>query len=224
MKNLPHSLYSLPPVSRLSVFCVFSLFVLKLHGQGTVAFQNIGVPAAVTNRLTGERAEVGTTFSVGLYFAPDGIIEESQFVQLGRAVNIGVFGGMMLPEFAGYFIGGTRIAPIPPASYAMFQVRAWETSFGSTYEEAVGNADPQNGRLALVGESGIMRALTGSPSLPGPVPPTPLAAGPPWVVAVVGAPLRDGFVLEVVPEPKSALLLLLGLPVLIFLRRRHGRR
>jgi hypothetical protein len=106
----------------------------------------------------------------------------------------------------------------------MFQVRAWETSFGATYEEAAGNTTSQNGSLALVGKSGIMRVDTGNPTIPEVIPPTPLAAEPPWVVAVVGAPLRDGFVLAVVPEPKSALLLLLGLPVLIFLRRRHRSR
>jgi hypothetical protein len=43
------------------------------------------------------------------------------------------------------------------------------------------------------------------------------------VVAVVGAPLRDGFILTVVPEPTAALLLLLGLPALLFLGCRSRR-
>jgi hypothetical protein len=99
----------------------------------------------------------------------------------------------------------------------MFQVRVWETSFGPTYEQAVANAAPQNGRLALAGESGIMRVGTGNPTLTEPTPPATLVGWP----AVAGSPLRDGFVLNVVPEPDSLLILLLALPLLVFGNRRH---
>jgi hypothetical protein len=210
---------------KIFVLCTLCLCEIRLWGQGTVYFSNQLIPPGIVNSLTGERAEAGTTFSVALYFASDGMIDESEFLQLGPSVNIGVFGGMVHPEAAGYFFGGIRTAPVFPSTFGMFQVRAWETSFGSTFEEAVGNPNPQSGRLALVGQSGIMRVLMGNSTIPEPIPPTSLVSADPFkVMAVVGAPLRDGFVLTVVPEPSAALLLLFGLPLLIFLQRGHRRR
>ena len=101
----------------------------------------------------------------------------------------------------------------------MFQVRAWETRFGSSYEEALANSNPQNGRLALAGESGILRVWTSYPFADPPIPAAQLVGWP----AVVGAPLGDGFVLNVVPEPGLKLLMLLALPVLLFQRLRPKR-
>jgi hypothetical protein len=155
-------------------------------------------------------AEVGTTFSVALYFAQDGIIDPAQLVQVGPAIHINVS--------PGYFYGGEYTAPVVPAGgFGMFQVRVWETSFGATYEQAIANGLPQSGRLALVGESGIMRVGTGNPLADPPIPPSAL-----WIFpAVVGAPLKDGFVLNVVPEPGSFLILLLALPLLAVGHRRR---
>src|SRR6266446_3360799 len=100
--------------------------------QGTVVFSNGGAPGPIMNGLTGLRAEVGTTFSVGLYFAQDGVTDAAQLVQIGSAIHIN-----FLP---GYFYGGEYTEPVVPAGgYGMFQVRVWETSFGSTYEQAVAN-------------------------------------------------------------------------------------
>src|SRR5713101_4963243 len=103
----------------------------------------------------------------------------------------------------------------------MFEVRAWETSFGSTIEEAVANPNPQGGRLALAGESGIMSVLTGDPTLAEPTPPTSLVQDDARVVPVVGPGLRDGFVLDVVPEPSPLVLSLLFCS--LFLLVRHGQ-
>src|SRR5216684_7916685 len=180
----------------------------RCSSQGTVVFSNFGAPGAITNALTAQRAEVGTTFSVALYFAQDGVSDQGQLVQIGSAIHINVARGI--------FSGGTYTAPtLEPGGFGMFQVRVWETSFGPTFEQAVANAAPQSGRLALAGESGILRVHTGDPTgLPSP--PACLACAP----AVVGAPLSDGFLLNVVPEPGATLLLLLGLP---FVLLRRGR-
>ncbi len=186
-------------------------FPNRCSSQGTVIFSNIGAPGAIANGLTGQRAEVGTTFSVALYFAQDGIIDQGQFVQIGSSIHINIA--------AGYFYGGTYTAPtLWPGGFGMFQVRVWETSFGSTYEQTVANAIPQNGRLALAGESGILRVDTGDPTIPDMAVPSPLVGFP----AVVGARLDDGFVLNVVPEPSAAFLLLLGLPLVLLRRGRSS--
>jgi hypothetical protein len=180
------------------------------RGQGTVYFTNAGAPGAVRNGLTGQGAEAGTTFSVTLYFAQDGIIDAAQLLQIGPAIHMN--------GSPGYFGGGIYTAPtLTPGGYGMFQVRVWETSFGSTFEQAVANTTPQNGRLALAGESGILRVWTSYPFADPPLPPAPLVGWP----AVVGSPLSDGFVLNVVPEPGSFLILLFALPLLALGHRRR---
>src|SRR5260370_957214 len=151
----------------LAVAFIFSNLVLpnRSSSQGTLNFSNYGAPGAITNGLTGLPAEVGTTFSVALYFAQDGISDAAQLVQIGPAVH--------LRFWAGYFDGGTyRVPTLPAGGFGMFQVRVWETAFGSTYEQAVASSTPQNGRLGLAGESGILRGPTGNPTLTEPTPPT----------------------------------------------------
>ena len=200
----------------LTTVCVLLSFGLptRCSSQGTVIFSNFGAPGAVTDGLSGLPAEVGTTFSVGLYFAQDGITDPSQFLQIGPAIHI-----MFSP---GYFYGGTYTAPTSqPGGFGMFQVRVWETSFGSTYEQAAANPAPQNGRLALAGESGMLRVNTGDPTIPDPQAASPLV-GTTYVLSAVGARLDDGFVLNVVPEPSAAFLLLLGLPLVLLRRGRSS--
>ena len=222
MKNPLHFLFPFGSASKLLAFCASCLAGLTVFGQGTVLFSNLGAPGYVINSLTGQRAESGTTFTVALYFAPNGVTDESKFTQVGDSVNMGVDGGVPHSQLAGRFIGGTVTAPIwPPGGFGMFQVRAWETMFGPTYEHAVANTNPQNGRLALAGESGIMRVDTGDPTLPEPGLPTALALPSDQVAAVVGAPLSDGFLLTVVPEPGSILLLVFGLPPIVLLSFRR---
>ena len=74
----------------------------------------------------------------------------------------------------------------------MFQIRVWESVFGSTYEEALA-APPQNDRLALTGRSNLLRVVAACDCFPFP-PPTPIdQAG------------SQGF--YVVPEPSVGLLI-----------------
>jgi hypothetical protein len=201
--------------SKVTLFLSLSLYCRDVLCQGTVTLSNIGAAGGITNSLTGQRAEAGTTFSVALYFAPDGITDESQFVQLGASTSIIMFRGE-----TGLFDGGIRTAPIqPPGSWAMFLVRAWETSYGTTYETAVGNRLLQNGRLALAGQSGIMRVNTGDPTIPEPDLPASLVGTD--SIGVVGVPLRNGFVLSVVPEPSTWTLLAIGGVSLVWAMRRQ---
>src|SRR5262245_13663863 len=111
--------------------------------QGTVGFAN-GSSSRVYNALTGTAA--GNNIRVALYYAEDGVTNESAFVQIGLSV----------PLTSGVIIGGTRTVPTPvPGGWAMIQIRAFEAAYGATYEEAIA-APPQNGRFALRGSSNIL--------------------------------------------------------------------
>jgi len=144
---------------------LLSLAVIALVPQlraadGLVLFAN-NSPTAVTNSLTGTNVPSGNTFHVALYVAPDGTTNDWMFTYVaGSETNF---------LFPGRFNRGGISTPIPAGTYGMFQVRVWETAYGSTYEQAVG-APLMNGRLALVVKSVIMRVL------PTEFVPTPLTA------------------------------------------------
>jgi len=131
---------------------------LSLYGQGWVSLANSsssGVSNCFDYRCPCQPVPLGTTFTVGLYYAPDGETEPSILLRSTTRIY----------PIAGRFLGGTRTTPAstPPGEYAMFQVKVWETRFGSTYEEAY-SAPPQGGRLSLLGVSNLMRVRTGTSS------------------------------------------------------------
>jgi hypothetical protein len=168
----------------LLALMLLTLGICVGNAQGIVAFANSSAEPVVDYR-TGQPVVTGNTFLAGLYFAQDGITDESQFVQVGPAADFWQ---------PGVFNGGGRTAPTTvPGGYGMFQVRAWESAFGSSYEEAA-SAPPQGGRLALIGKSGIFRADTS-----GSIPPTK----PPTTIIAQGF---RGFHVTPVPEPATALL------------------
>ena len=174
---------------------------VSLRAQGTVNFANDDRPAhLVTNFCTLQPVVAGTTFMAALYFAPDGTLDESQFQQLGPSTGF---------VFPGIFSGGTRTAPVTPiGAPGLFQVKVWETAFGSTYEEALA-APPQNGRIALLGKSTILRVDTADPL--GTPQPSPLLPGLQGIY--VGTPEAC------VPEPSTIVLSLLGPACGLILRR-----
>jgi hypothetical protein len=143
----------------VAVAAVGVLSGLSLQGQGWVSLAN-SASSGVSNCYglgyppvyACEPLPLGTRFSVGLYYAPDG---EQPYLLLRPTTSI-----YPLP---GRFIGGTRTTPAstPPGAYAMFQVKIWETAFGTTFEEAL-NAPPQGGSMSRLGISKLMRVRTGA--------------------------------------------------------------
>ena len=173
----------------------------QTHGQGTVNFSNIGIGADVVDQTTGTNAIAGTTFSVALYCAPDGVMpNDSEMTHVGAAGFI--VGTVGTPS--GLYSAGTRTAPLqPPGAFGWFQVRAWETIFGTTYEEALlANVNVSLGRRALAGVSSIVRIDTSDPT-----------QGPPEFPASIKG--ISGIVLTVVPEPSLVSLALLGTGVIL---------
>lgn len=171
-----------------------------LWAQGTVYFA-VGPNAGVRDGFTGQPVPPGNSFLAALYYAPDGVMDDSQFVQLGNAIGFGS---------SGAYNGGIRTTPanIPPGGFAMLQVRAWESAYGTTYEEAVA-APEQNGRGALTGKSIIIRYDTCPP-------PT---ASPICDPSSLEAQGMRSFVVTI-PEPSPAVILAAGLVLAVCVARK----
>ena len=103
---------------------------------------------------------------------------------------------------AGYFDAAGLVIPTDfCGAAAWLQVRAWDTRLGNSYEEVVASG------LGGYGESDMIRLVGGNP-----------CENPTTPAQLVG--LESFSLRAVVPEPSAALLLLLGLPVLMW---RHYR-
>ena len=167
----------------LSIAAAVLISIAPSHAQGTIVFAN--------NRSTaiylpgGQPVPSGPAFSAELMYAHDGT-PDGAFDLVASRLGATTFNNVVFP---GVFYGGVPTAPTPiPGGYGLFQVRVWETEFGSSYAEAV-TASPIDGRYALVGTSPILRIDTGDPTNP-PSEPTQL----------VGSGFQ-GFTLTAVPEP-----------------------
>ena len=180
---------------------VFGLVLqsLNVFGQGTVNFSNLGANdnQKVYVQYPGGNQTLtpaGTTYSLALYWAPDGTTDEVAFAMVGAPTAI--IGASGTPS--GLFNGGTRNVPITAAGgFAMLQVRAWETAFGNSYEQAAASG------LSGLGKSTIFRVDTDTTS-PG------------------ANILNQGFTsfAIVVPEPATYTWGLMGIALFFFLRRR----
>jgi hypothetical protein len=184
-------------MKKLVIMAAAVFATVNIFAQGTVNFSNIGISAPVFNTKTGANAISGTSFTVALYFAPstgaagEAPPDDSTMVQLGASASL---------VAAGTYNAGTRTADIaPPGFFGWFQVRAWETSFGS-YDSAAN-------QLGLVGKTAVTKIDTGDPTT---VPP-----GTPASLKGI-----SGIQLAVVPEPSVIGLGLLGAGALFLLRRR----
>jgi hypothetical protein len=191
--------------TNLIVALALGLVSAQVYGQGTVTFGNNSA-SAITNAFTMARVVAGTTFRVALYYLPDGP-EPSRDEMLLTGLSVGA--NAPIAPAAGLYAAGTRTTPVttPGAGFAWFQVRCWETAFGTSYEAAVANAAPQNGRLALAGTSNIIRVKTGDPV-------NNIAPG-----ALTAFGLQT-FLVTQVPEPTTIGLAAMGIGALLLLRRK----
>ena len=187
------------------VLAIAMLATFELYGQGTVNFSNNGLNAPVYNSATCLDAIAGTTFSVALYSAPYDPANPvtpnpSTMTQVGASANLVI---------AGIYNGGTRTASniTPPGSLGWFQVKAWATAFGTTYEQA------QTNPAALIGTSNIILVLTGDPGPP-PAFPGQLTGISGITLSAVGTPLC-------VPEASPVMLGFLGVALLSLLRAKN---
>ena len=174
----------------LKVYFVLSSFIATTLacGMGTVNFATAatGVNAPVTNCLTGQRV-AGTAFKAQLFYddpstTADDVIDQ----RTAQPSMTPVFGiaSFTSNNASGYITtatgGGTRaLIGVAGGSEVTLQIRAWEASLGTTYEEALTAWQISDGTKVL-GNSKIFTVITGNPPLIGPAPLT--GANPGWFI------------------------------------------
>jgi hypothetical protein len=174
---------------------ILSACVLATAGalaQGTVNFANTPT-TLITSLSTGLGVPTGS-MTVGLYYGVVGTTDPT-IMTLLKTTGIA--------PVLGRYTGGTVTTPATTAggAAAVFEVRAWSGAYAS-YEAAVAAGN------SIVGRSGLVNvAVTGNP-----------AGVPPTAPAGLGAPAFT--VANVVPEPSTIALGLLGLGALLIRRRK----
>jgi hypothetical protein len=128
---------------------------LDLYAQGTVI---VHIPP-ITNLITMMPIS-GTLVRAVLYYLP--YTEESP-PPTSDEFTITLQPGLATLLPGGAFNPAIRTTPSTtmPGEFAWFQVKAWETAFGTSYEQAAANQQPQGGRCALLGTSSILKVRTG---------------------------------------------------------------
>src|SRR6266850_5651686 len=145
----------------------------QAQSGGQVALLNNGTNSRVSNALTGMLVKTNDFINVLIYAAPDGDMNEDTFISIPPNAWVGNIS-------PGSYNGGVRtIQWAQPGTPVMIQVRAFEVTYGTNYEQALA-APPMNGRPALVGKSAIGRVILGGNPPGGP----PIA--PPPVGSIVG--------------------------------------
>ncbi len=121
---------------------MFQISALVLLGQGTVNFANTTLTRLTTNstaipppgsppNATGNITGAGN-YTIGLYIAPAGTTDPNAFTLVGPTALNGPIGGL----FNGNPIGGLFVISGNTGQPIAFQVRAWSTYAGPTYEAA----------------------------------------------------------------------------------------
>ncbi len=141
---------------------------------GYIDFRNDSA-SLVSNALTGMLVKGSDGMRVALYMGPAGIVNEDLLIQVLPPVPFSAL-------FPGRYSAPSTPLPIPGFSGpVVIQVRAFETNYGASYEQAVA-APPANGRRALAGKSALA-----SVSLPtGGTPPPSTSVCGPFTVDVAG--------------------------------------
>jgi len=188
-------------MKKLLITASLVLAAVSGFSQGTIDFKNIAIVGGVRVvdapvRNVDGTLLLGTGFRAALYAGTAGATEGA-LRQIGATATF-----QTATTGAGYFIGGARTlnengVQVPLGGPAVVQVRAWAVSSGPDWENAT-----------IRGQSSPLDvAQTGGGGSP-PAPPALLTG-------------LTGFQLQVVPEPSTiALAILGGIGTLVMVRRR----
>jgi hypothetical protein len=157
------------------------LNVVDGAGGGTVDFKNLSPDMGMVYDVDGVTGLVGPAYSVQLYA---GLTTEG-------LQPVGAPTGFL--SVPGRFSGGVRVvATVPPEQTGWFQVRAWESAYGRSYEEARA-AGGKNG------VSGLFQVKTANPNAAPPSPPARLSGMPSFALAP-GGPITPP---EITTQPQG---------------------
>jgi len=186
------------------------LISCSVFGQGiTFSTRGGGVDARVTDTLTGAFAE-GTAYSAQLYYGAAGAAEASLVPVLqsvgGPSGNVvtfatgGTLGGYIFSGLGGAGARYVDTAVVAAGNPTAFQVRAWQTVLGATWEAALANWSA----TTVMGKSAVITTPTAASAT---LPSTPLLG-------------LTAFTLDPVPEPSVIALGAIGLVALLWRRRK----
>ncbi len=166
----------------LNIFALSLASVMAL-AQGTVNFQSANANAYVgIGTIT--PTPVGAGFLAAFYGGPAGA-PEYVLVQLGATAPVTAGSGLVIG-------GGTRTnAFVAGGAIGAFQVRAWMSTNGATWEAAV-----TDGKHGYAGKTPVFNNPTGNPAASPPGTPAFLTG---WVTPLIVTPYP-------IPEPSSCAL------------------
>jgi hypothetical protein len=183
-------------MKRLLLTAAAVLAAVNIYAQGTVN-PNTFNHSQLLNEDNGNAA-------IGL---ADGIQYQVYWSPVGAGTFSAAGSPLPMGTIPGYSIGQATVelTGLTAGGMADVQLRAWESAYGASYEEASG-APEMGGRKALIGTSATITVKTGGDGVPPALPPT-LTVGE-WTVSSV-------------PEPSVIALGLVGAGALLVLRRRN---
>jgi hypothetical protein len=183
----------------LLTLALVALTTVASYAQGTIAFGNSALTRVLVRDLaTGvvrgnATAQDGITFAV--FFGAAGASRDSltEVVQTGTKATIGTTDGVMINAPSVYGLPGTDGGQV-----VSLQIRAWDTATGGT---------------RMIGETDVRQVTLG-----------PAGSGPGaviWQGAAGTNPNRfNPLIVNIVPEPSTIALAVLGLGSLLLFRRR----
>jgi hypothetical protein len=185
-------------MKKLLLTALTTMAAVGIYAQGSVLFNNSSttlVKLLNPADQTLSSAPVGSTYTVGIWWAAAGTTDEAAFAFTGVTTTISPAPG----RFTGL---GKTITQVPtPGGTIAMQIRGWQTDAGS-YDAAAASSDK------YFGSSSIFSVATANPLSTPPGTPTAIVPG------------FTGLTLHIVPEPSTIALGLLGLAGLFVLRRR----
>ena len=167
--------------------------------------------------VVGDGVLAGAGYSAALYWGFPTETDDRNMIQTGPAVSmLGTTGGAGT-TVAGTYFGGGRTVTTPNstanAPVLAFQVRGWSTSAGSSYEAALASGNGQ------IGKGPMFTLKTKSPDTTETNPNVWQASG--YTGFALGPVGMGGC--NVIPEPSSTALTLLGVSTLFLVRNRNRK-
>jgi hypothetical protein len=196
-------------MKKLLATLTLSAVAAVTYGQGSMSGTvNIGTAAGANTKFITTDAGTriaGTDYWIQLFYAPGTVTDESQLIAVTPAVN------PRTGAAAGVLASGAYTLQNLDANggIATLQLRGWSAALGSTYEQAFAAwnaAGPSSDRV--LGRSALFQVDTADPTVSPPETPVSIAA------------MFPGLTLNIVPEPSTYALGLLGLGLVALYRRR----